>query len=168
MSDLRTGPTAAIPGVAAQEKDNFMLDYFKLILLAVIALLAALAANGAQDAAYQFHAIIITLVAIGMFVYQLRHTNDPPKLVDTGYMDGVVRAGVIATAFWGLAGFLVGTYIAFQLAFPFLNLDLPWTTFGRLRPLHTSAVIFAFGGNALIATSFYICLLYTSDAADDR
>ena len=133
-----------------------MLDYFKLILLAVIALLAALAANGAQDAAYQFHAIIITLVAIGMFVYQLRHTNDPPKLVDTGYMDGVVRAGVIATAFWGLAGFLVGTYIAFQLAFPFLNLDLPWTTFGRLRPLHTSAVIFAFGGNALIATSFYI------------
>ena len=145
-----------------------MLDYFKLILLAVIALLAALAANGAQDAAYQFHAIIITLVAIGMFVYQLRHTNDPPKLVDTGYMDGVVRAGVIATAFWGLAGFLVGTYIAFQLAFPFLNLDLPWTTFGRLRPLHTSAVIFAFGGNALIATSFYICLLYTSDAADDR
>ena len=56
----------------------------------------------------------------------------------------------------GLAGFLVGDIIAWQLAFPALNLDLPWTTFGRLRPLHTSAVIFAFGGNALIATSFYV------------
>ena len=63
---------------------------------------------------------------------------------------------MIATVFWGIAGFLVGLFIALQLAFPLLNLDLPWTTFGRLRPLHTSAVIFAFGGNALIATSFYV------------
>ena len=63
---------------------------------------------------------------------------------------------MIATVFWGLAGFLAGLYIALQLAFPALNLGLEWTTFGRLRPLHTSAVIFAFGGNALIATSFYI------------
>ena len=46
--------------------------------------------------------------------------------------------------------------IALQLAFPALNLDLPWTNFGRLRPLHTSAVIFAFGGNVLIATSFHV------------
>lgn len=58
--------------------------------------------------------------------------------------------------FWGIAGFLVGDLIAWQLAYPALNLDLPWTNFGRLRPLHTSAVIFAFGGNALIATSFYV------------
>jgi cytochrome c oxidase cbb3-type subunit 1 len=72
------------------------------------------------------------------------------------YNDGVVKAGTIATVFWGIVGFLVGVVIAWQLAFPVLNLDLPWTTFGRLRPLHTSAVIFAFGGNALIATSFYV------------
>tara|TARA_B110001454_G_scaffold142697_1_gene132507 strand:+ start:1609 stop:3264 length:1656 start_codon:yes stop_codon:yes gene_type:complete len=72
------------------------------------------------------------------------------------YDDDPIRWGVIATVFWGLAGFLVGLYIALQLAFPVLNLGLEWTTFGRLRPLHTSAVIFAFGGNALIATSFYI------------
>ena len=50
----------------------------------------------------------------------------------------------------------VGLYIALELAFPLLNFDLPWITFGRLRPLHTSAVIFAFGGNVLIATSFYV------------
>ncbi|MGE5538783.1 MAG: cytochrome-c oxidase, cbb3-type subunit I [Gemmatimonas sp.] len=74
----------------------------------------------------------------------------------TGYNDAVVRAGVVATVFWGLVGFSAGVFIAFQLAYPELNLGLPWTTFGRLRPVHTSAVIFAFGGNALIATSFHV------------
>ena len=72
------------------------------------------------------------------------------------YEDEVVRKFVVATVFWGVTGFLVGTYIAFQLAFPILNLDLEWTTFGRLRPVHTSAVIFAFGGNALLGTSLYV------------
>ena len=63
---------------------------------------------------------------------------------------------MIATSFWGVVGLLVGVVIAAQLTFPLLNLDLEFTTFGRLRPLHTSAVIFAFGGNALLATSFYV------------
>ena len=72
------------------------------------------------------------------------------------YDDDPIRWGVIATLFWGLAGMLAGVYIASQLAFPALNLNFEYTTFGRLRPLHTSAVIFAFGGNALIATSFYV------------
>jgi cytochrome c oxidase cbb3-type subunit 1 len=72
------------------------------------------------------------------------------------YNEKVVRQFVIATVFWGLAAFLVGVVIALQLAFPVLNLDLPWTSFGRLRPVHTSAAIFAFGGCALFASSFYI------------
>ncbi|MGE0733715.1 MAG: cytochrome-c oxidase, cbb3-type subunit I [Alphaproteobacteria bacterium] len=72
------------------------------------------------------------------------------------YNEQVVRHFVLATMFWGVAAFLVGVVIAFQLAFPILNLDLEWTTFGRLRPLHTSAAVFAFGGNALLATSFYV------------
>ncbi len=133
-----------------------MFESFKLIVLAVIAMFALMAANFAHDLAYQVHAIMIAAVAAGVFVYTLRTMKPAKPQVDTGYMDGVVRAGVIATVFWGLAGFAVGTYIAFQLAFPELNLDLSFTTFGRLRPLHTSAVIFAFGGNALIATSFYV------------
>src|SRR3546814_3740582 len=62
----------------------------------------------------------------------------------------------MATVVWGVAGLAVGLYIAFQLAFPVLNLGIEYTSFGRLRPLHTSAVVFAFGGNALIATSFYV------------
>ncbi|MGF1610498.1 MAG: cytochrome-c oxidase, cbb3-type subunit I [Kiloniellales bacterium] len=72
------------------------------------------------------------------------------------YEEQVVRLFVIATVFWGVVGFLVGVVIALQLAYPVLNLDLPWTSFGRLRPVHTSAVIFAFGGNALLGTSLYV------------
>ena len=72
------------------------------------------------------------------------------------YDYGVVRLFTIATVFWGVAAFLAGVYIALELAFPVLNLDLEWTSFGRLRPLHTSAAIFAFGGNALFATSLYV------------
>ena len=78
----------------------------------------------------------------------------PPVAIE--YEEAAVRKFVIATVFWGVIGFLVGVVIALQLAFPVLNLDLPWTTFGRLRPVHTSAVIFAFGGNALFATSLYV------------
>ncbi|MEM9778928.1 MAG: cytochrome-c oxidase, cbb3-type subunit I [Pseudomonadota bacterium] len=130
----------------------------KLVTLGLIVVLAAIAANFGLDLAYQVHAIIIMLTAAGMFIWTLRGVGEarPVLATPTGYMDDVIRAGVIATAFWGIVGFLAGTYIAFQLAFPALNLDLPWTTFGRLRPLHTSAVIFAFGGNALICSSFFI------------
>ena len=70
-------------------------------------------------------------------------------------MDEPIRYGAIATMFWGVVGLLVGVVVALQLAFPDLNIE-PWFNFGRMRPLHTSAVIFAFGGNALIATSFYV------------
>jgi len=136
-----------------------MWDAIKLIALGLIALLAAMAANWGHDLAYQVHAIIIMLVAGAMFVWQLRSVDEPVPAVDTGgYMDDVIRYGAIATAFWGVVGFLVGVVIAFQLAFPALNLDWaqPFANFGRLRPLHTSAVIFAFGGNALIMSSFYI------------
>ena len=68
----------------------------------------------------------------------------------------VVRQFAIMTIVWGIVGMLVGVIIASQLAWPQLNLGLPWTHFGRLRPLHTNAVIFAFGGCALFATSYYV------------
>ena len=73
------------------------------------------------------------------------------------YNEDVCRAFVIATIFWGIAAFTVGVYIAFQLTYPALNLGLEWASFGRLRPLHTSAAIFAFGGNALLGTSSRSC-----------
>ena len=68
----------------------------------------------------------------------------------------VVRQFAVMTVVWGIVGMLVGVYIAAQLRWPELNFDIPWLTYSRLRPLHTNAVIFAFGGSALFATSYYV------------
>ncbi|RPE70599.1 cytochrome c oxidase cbb3-type subunit 1 [Tibeticola sediminis] len=74
----------------------------------------------------------------------------------TVYNDTVVRQFAIMTVVWGVVGMLVGVIVAAQLAFPDLFAGIPWLSYGRLRPLHTNAVIFAFGGSALIGTSFYV------------
>jgi len=68
----------------------------------------------------------------------------------------VVRQFAVMTVVWGVVGMLVGVLIAAQLVWPVLNFDTPWLSFGRLRPLHTNAVIFAFGGSALFATSLFV------------
>jgi len=75
---------------------------------------------------------------------------------DTTYNYKVVRQFAIMTVVWGVIGMLVGVVIAAQLLWPALNFDIPWLSYGRLRPLHTNAVIFAFGGSALFATSYYV------------
>jgi cytochrome c oxidase cbb3-type subunit I len=72
------------------------------------------------------------------------------------YNDTVVRQFSVMAVVWGVVGMLVGVIIAAQLVWPELNLGLPWTSFGRLRPLHTNAVIFAFGGSTLFATSYFV------------
>ncbi len=71
------------------------------------------------------------------------------------YNDKVVRQFAIMTVVWGIVGMAVGVLIAAQLYWPALNFDIPWLTYSRLRPLHTNAVIFAFGGCALFASSYY-------------
>ena len=78
------------------------------------------------------------------------------NVTSTTYNDGVIRQFSIMAVVWGVVGMLVGVIIAAQLVWPELNLGLPWTSFGRLRPLHTNAVIFAFGGCTLFATSYYV------------
>jgi len=72
------------------------------------------------------------------------------------YNDTVVRQFALAAVLWGVVGMAVGVFIASQLAWPELNFGVPWLTYSRLRPLHTNAVIFAFGGCALFATSYYV------------
>ena len=131
-------------------------------LLALGALLGLFVAANAKDGVMEFHGFLFVAAAlIGVFALIGKAFDEPAgALVERGagvtYLDGVIRAGVIASMFWAVAGLLAGDFIAWQLVFPGLNLDLPWTTFGRLRPLHTSAVIFAFGGNVLICTSFHV------------
>jgi len=125
------------------------------------ALVALLGAGFARDAQFAAHAYVLFFILAGATVVLLRRiefadaAQIPLKTNGTEYSDEVVRYGVIATVAWGIVGFLVGVLAAAQLAWPDLNIE-PWFNFGRLRPLHTSAVVFAFGGNALIATSFYV------------
>ncbi|WP_057882481.1 cytochrome-c oxidase, cbb3-type subunit I [Tsuneonella troitsensis] len=136
---------------------------FRAGLWFAVLILAIAAAAVAKDAAYAAHAGIIAGVALLLLTMSagrfdplgkaqgfFRMPEEPSR-----YDDDPVRWGVIATMFWGMVGLLAGVFIALQLAYPALNFE-PYLTFGRARPLHTSAVIFAFGGNALIATSFYV------------
>ena len=131
------------------------------IILGVATLLAVLGAAFSQDDLFRIHAwILVAILAVTTIVLMRRVEFAPegqslPAKDTSGYMDDVIRYGTIATLFWGITGFLVGVIIAAQLAWPELNIE-PWFNFGRMRPLHTSAVIFAFGGNALICTSFYV------------
>jgi cytochrome c oxidase cbb3-type subunit I/II len=71
------------------------------------------------------------------------------------YDDGIVRMFLLATMVWGLVGMLVGLVVALQLVHPAFNLATAWLSFGRLRPLHTNAVIFAFAGNAIFTAIYY-------------
>ena len=136
---------------------DLMTSLIQFIFYGVAALGSLVLAAKAEDELFRAHAWMLVMIFIVVIIVQARRFDfNKQDNSDEKYSDGVVRAGCIATVFWGLAGFLVGVVIAFQLAFPELNLDIPYTSFGRLRPLHTSAVIFAFGGNALLATSFYV------------
>ena len=78
------------------------------------------------------------------------------KPLNVEYNYSVVRLFAITTVLWGIVGMAVGVLIAAQLYWPALNFDTPWLTYSRLRPLHTNAVIFAFGTSALFATCYYV------------
>src|SRR5690606_1804642 len=99
---------------------------------------------GAPSWEFAFHgALFFAFFVGGCFMLVKRHYDlrdgvlAADRAVDgIAYNDGPIRLAVVASVVWGLAGFLVGVVIAFQLAFPALNLDLPWSNFGRLRPLH--------------------------------
>ena len=84
-----------------------------------------------------------------MELQKFRYDNQLPKLF------------AVATIGWGAIGMLVGVLIAFQLAFPILNFGIEYTSFGRLRPVHTNAVIFAFVGNGILLLFITLCRDYS-------
>ena len=149
----------------AQTKAKYLTleEGFFAVFLIVIAFVCLIIAGKTYDQVMAFHTAIGSLFAAGgAFIIFKNYFNDGgmaiPQEIDgkPNYNLGPIKFGAWAAVFWGIAGFTVGLIIALQLAYPVLNFDLPWTSFGRLRPLHTSAVIFAFGGNVLLATSFYV------------
>ena len=112
---------------------------------------------------YAFHAWLAAAASVATVFaivnrYYERPAQLPPLTIEgkPNYNMGPVKFATVAAVVWGIAGFSVGLWAALELAFPVLNFDLPWISFGRIRPLHTSAVIFAFGGNVLLGTSFYV------------
>ena len=139
------------------------MNWMVLALLGAGAFFGLFLAANADDTGMQVHAFIFLLGCLAAVFalinkgealtreWQRNRESESPI-----YNVAIVRAGVIASTFWGVVGFSVGLILSLQLALPVLNLDLPWTNFGRLRPLHTSAVIFAFGGNVLLTSSFHV------------
>ncbi|ABD04729.1 cytochrome c oxidase, cbb3-type, subunit I [Rhodopseudomonas palustris HaA2] len=115
----------------------------------------------AKDAPFAFHAALGAAVSawavFAIITRYSRRTGVPPQEINgvPNYNLGPIKFLSFMAMFWGIAGFSVGLYIALELAYPGLNVA-QWVNFGRLRPLHTSAVVFAFGGNVLLATSFYV------------
>jgi cytochrome c oxidase cbb3-type subunit 1 len=131
--------------------------------MAVLGFVSLVIAAKAYTPAYAFHAYLAAAASVAAVLaicnrYFERSDVAPPREIDgrPNYNMGPVKFATLAAVFWGIAGFTVGLWIALELAYPALNFDLSYISFGRLRPLHTSAVIFAFGGNVLIGTSFYV------------
>ncbi|CDX12384.1 Cytochrome c oxidase polypeptide I; fixN homolog [Mesorhizobium plurifarium] len=129
----------------------------EIVLLSLFAFGALVAVGFGVDEPFRQHMWVLFFAVAGFNAMLMRNTDFKPAVpIDpAAYMDGPIRYGAIATVFWGVVGMLVGLVIALELAYPQLNIE-PWFNFGRLRPLHTSGVIFAFGGNALLCTSMYV------------
>jgi len=134
-----------------------------VLFFALTAVLSAVAAVKADDTAFAFHAYLAAAASVAAVIAVLSHFHErpavpPPQEINgrPNYHFGPVKLAVALAVFWGITGFLVGLWAALELAWPVFNFDVAWLNFGRIRPLHTSAVVFAFGGNVLIATSFYV------------
>ena len=125
--------------------------------LALICVGVAMAAAG-QDDLVGIHGWIIALAGLSGAIALLRGYDAPAPSASrrSEYYDDPSKVGIILTLVWGVIGMLVGVWVAALLAWPELTFDAAWAGFGRLRPVHTSGVIFGFGGNALIATSLHV------------
>lgn len=99
--------------------------------------------------------LLAAIIGIGAVLYGFYEPEPSADRLET-YYDEPSKFGILAAMVWGVAGMFVGDWVAWLLAYPDLTFDAAWASFGRLRPVHTSGVIFGFGGNALIATSFYV------------
>ena len=128
-----------------------------LITVALAACGLAMAAAGRADL-LGAHGWVVALLSLGTLAVLIRGYEapepDPRRLEE--YYDAPIKFGIGLTLAWGIVGMFFGAWVAWLLVFPEMTFDAAWASFGRLRPVHTSGVIFGFGGNALISTSFYV------------
>ena len=122
---------------------------------ALVGLLMAIVGHGDPLAAHGW----IVLALGGTLLLAIANGLDAPEPTEdrtASYYDDPTKVGIILALVWAVVGMALGVWVAAMLAWPDLRFDAAWSSFGRLRPLHTSGVIFGFGGNALIATSFHV------------
>src|SRR5579863_1060919 len=131
--------------------------------LTALAFVSIVVAAKAYTPEYAFHAYLFAAASVASVFFIINRyferSSEPTPLEIDGkpnYNMGPIKLATLLSLFWGIAGMTAGLWIALELAYPALNFGLAYISFGRLRPLHTSAVIFAFGGNVLLATSFYV------------
>jgi len=129
-----------------------------LLILVGLALcgLALMAAGGNDPIGTHGALVAVASVAAAFYVLSYFAAPDPDASRLGEYYDDPSKVGIVVAMIWAVVAMFVGDWVAWMLVYPELTVDAGWASFGRLRPVHTSGVIFGFGGNALIATSFYV------------
>lgn len=127
------------------------------ILFGLAALGLAMAWAG-QDDPIGVHGWVILAAAIGGVFWVLSGYFEPEPAADRGdsYYDDPIKVGIVLAMAWAVFAFFIGDWVAWLLAYPDLTFDAAWSSWGRIRPVHTTSAIFGFGGNGLIATSYYV------------
>jgi len=122
------------------------------------ALVGLVMAAAGHDNAMGAHGWIVLAFCAVLFFFVANAAYGPEPTEDraTSYYDDPTKVGIILSLFWAVVAMGMGVWVAAQLAWPDFRFDAAWSSFGRIRPVHTSGVIFGFGGNALIATSYHI------------
>ncbi len=129
-----------------------------LLILAVLGLCGLAMASAARDDPFGIHGVIVVLASIAMVFVVIAgyHAPEPGSERRALYYDDPSKVGIVLAMIWGVFGMFVGDWVAWLFAYPEMTFDAAWSSFGRLRPAHTTGIIFGFAGNALIATSFHV------------
>jgi len=141
--------------VAGLTKNERQLAIVLSLLMALFGLAMAVAGRDDPIGGQGFIVIAYALVVMCAVITGY-YLPEPGEDRLSEYYDDPTRVGIILAMVWGVIAMFVGDWVSWLLAFPDMTFDAAWASFGRLRPVHTSGVIFAFGGNALIATSFHV------------
>ena len=129
-----------------------------VVILLALTIVGLILAGAGKDDPIGIHGLLIMACAIAGIFAVIPGFFEPepsPDRLDS-YYDEPSKIGILLAMAWAAVGMFVGDWVAWLMAYPDLTFDAGWSSFGRLRPVHTSGVIFGFGGNALIATSFYV------------
>jgi cytochrome c oxidase cbb3-type subunit I len=132
--------------------------HIALIILVALAICGLAMAVAGRDDPLGAHGALVILAALAgiFFVIAGYYLPEPAEERHHHYYDDPTKAGIILAMGWAVFGLFVGDWVAWLFVYPEFNFDAGWSSFGRIRPVHTTAVIFGFGGNGLIATSLYV------------